>query len=189
MTHLLSSLIQKPEKMSYEGRDKDEQILYVIRKSRLILILRAIPLLIATSVPFYLFPYLAKFNIENGHVFNEGFFIALIVAWYLFCFGYMLLVFINWYFNVLIVSTKKIVDIDIHGLLYKNVSEAALRNVEDVTSTVKGTLGTVFNIGDVFLQTAGEEREFEFTLIDNPSYIRDIISDLVSNLREHDNNN
>jgi hypothetical protein len=189
MTQMLNAFIKNPEKISYDGKDNDEQILYIVRKSRLLLIPHFTALIVAALAPGYLLPLVISFIIGNGLFFNDGFVTAVTIFWYLMILGYLLMVFINWYFNVLIVTTKKVVDIDVHGLLYKNISEAALRNIEDVTSTVKGTFGTIFNIGEVFVQTAGEEREFEFKGMGNPSHIRDIVSDLVSNLKEHGQNN
>jgi hypothetical protein len=75
------------------------------------------------------------------------------------------------------------VDVDFHGILYKNISEAPLRNVEDVTSNISGALEVIFNYGSVFIQTSAEKREFEFENVKNPSKIRDIISDLVTEMK------
>ena len=189
MTQMLRSFITNPEKVSYEGKDSDEQVLYIVRKSKLILIYRLLIFFILAIIPFYALPAIIGFNAENDGVVAGSFITIATIFWYLICYGYLMMTFVNWYFNVFIITTKKIVDIDIHGLLYKNISEASLKNIEDVTSTVKGTFGMMFNIGDVFLQTAGETREFEFTLVEDPSKIRDIISDLVSNLKTHGQNN
>jgi hypothetical protein len=41
-------------------------------------------------------------------------------------------------------------------------------------------IGQVFNIGSIHIQTAAEREEFEFSMIDNPSAVRDTISDLIS---------
>lgn len=98
----------------------------------------------------------------------------------MFGFGFILQNFLNWFFNVYIITNKKIVDVDFHGILYKNISEAPLRNVEDVTSNVSGALEVIFNYGSVYVQTAGERREFEFENVSHPAKIRDIISDLVA---------
>jgi hypothetical protein len=72
--------------------------------------------------------------------------------------------------------------------MYKNISETTLDNVEDVTSNVTGALGMIFNIGDVFIQTAAERREFEFHAVDDPSRVRDLIADLSAEKRNDRNN-
>jgi len=77
---------------------------------------------------------------------------------------------------------------DFHGITYKNISETMIDNIEDVTSNISGPVGTIFNIGHIFIQTAGEKREFEFNDIADPSTIRDIISDLVAEKRTNKQN-
>jgi len=107
------------------------------------------------------------------------------VLFYLFVFGFALQAFLNWFFNTYVITDKKIVDLDFQGVLYKNISEATLDNIEDITSTVKGTFGVVFNVGSVFIQTAAEKNEFEFENVDHPAKIRDIIADLVAETKKN----
>ena len=174
----LKSILENPKNITYEGEDKDEHILYVFRQS----FITNIPwLLIATLlliIPAFLLPLVPPFI-------HESFRLPIVLFWYLIVFGYSFQHFLNWFFNVYIVSDKKIIDVDFHGILYKNISEASIKSIEDVTSTVKGLVGVVFNIGDVYIQTAAENREFEFNNVDNPSKVRDLISDLVARKRRH----
>lgn len=167
------SFVENPKKVSYFGIDKDEKIIYVLRSSFIMNIpwmLLSVLLIIAPSI---VLPYLPdSVSLEFKFV--------LIVFWYLFTFGYIFREFLGWFFNVYIISNKKIVDVDFYGLLYTNISEAPLENVEDVTSQISGSVGVIFNIGNVEIQTAGEKREFEFTNIADPAKIRDLISDLVA---------
>lgn len=73
---------------------------------------------------------------------------------------------------------------DFSGFLYRNISEAPLRNIEDITHRMSGISATIFNYGDVLIQTAGETREFDFTSVPNPIKVQDIISDLVSEIKD-----
>lgn len=186
---IFKSLVKSPEKTTYEGEDSDEKILYVIRESSWILLPSLLTVIALVLIPVVLFPYLYSMNIKLDLGIKSAFLASLNIFWYLFTFGYLFQVFINWYFNIFIITNKKIVDFDVRGLLYKNISEASLRNVEDVTSRVVGTFGTVLNIGSVFVQTAAEEREFEFEMVDNPGEIRDTISDLMMALRKDGHKN
>lgn len=182
---MLNSLTENPRATSYEGRDEDERIKYVIRKS----VLLTVPWILTTAFLFVvplLVPYLLRFLPEDTPtLFDEGSVFIITVLWYLFSFSFFLQSLLGWFFNVLVITNKKIVDIDFVGFLYKNISETTLDNIEDVTSNVKGPLGVTFNIGSVFIQTAGEKREFEFWGVDDPSAIRDVISDLVSKVKTH----
>ena len=85
----------------------------------------------------------------------------------------------------MVITNKKLVDMDFIGLAYKNISETMLYNIEDVTSNITGIVGTIFNVGDVFIQTAAEMREFEFIGADDPSKVRDLIIDLVEKTKGH----
>lgn len=184
----ISSFVKNPKDTTYDGEDRDEEILYVLRRAFITNFTWITVTVILAFVPIFLDPYLRSFRYEGEPLVSLVFIFVLTVFWYIFTFGYAFVHFLNWYFNVYIITTKKIVDIDFHGLLYKNISEATLYNIEDVTSVVSGAVNVVFNIGDVFIQTAGERREFDFELVPNPSSVRDLISDLVAEKRNDFNN-
>jgi len=61
------------------------------------------------------------------------------------------------------------------------ISEAPLSNIQDVTSKIPSVIGQIFNIGSIIIQTAGERDYFEFNSVDNPSMLRDTISDIITN--------
>ncbi len=179
MELLLSSFIKKPENAHYDGEDSDEKIVYLFRGSFLI---NLNWIFIATAmliVPFVASLFYEQAQLAGTQTITPQFALILTIFWYLMIFGVSLHSFLLWFFNAYIVSDKKVVDIDFRGLLNKRISEAAIRNIEDVTSSVSGTANVIFNYGDVLIQTAGETREIEFENVSNPSKIRDIISDFV----------
>ena len=184
MMNPFSSRITNPKSSRYDGEDHDEQILYVLRKAFI-----TNYKWILFSVFFALFPFLLNylFISINGNTpdFIPARFIFIVnIFWYLFLLGFMFANYVNWFFNIYLITNKKIIDMDFIGLLYKNISEAPLTNIEDVTSNISGAFGTTFNIGDVLIQTAGEKTEFEFHDVSNPSKVRDILSDLVMEERK-----
>ena len=56
-----------------------------------------------------------------------------IMIWYLISMAYTLESFLTWFFNVYIVTDERIIDIDFYNLTYKEVSDANLDKIEDVT--------------------------------------------------------
>lgn len=94
-------------------------------------------------------------------------------------FSYAWYNFLSWYFNVGVITNERIVDIDFYNILYKEVSEANISKVEDVTSKVGGFFGSFFSFGDVFVQTAGTEKNIEFLGVPNPTEIVSLINDLT----------
>jgi uncharacterized membrane protein YdbT with pleckstrin-like domain len=63
------------------------------------------------------------------------------------------------------------VDIDQYGLLGRKVSSLTLDRIQDVSNDQQGLLHTVFNLGFVQIQTAGEAPNFEIDFVPNPAKI------------------
>jgi membrane protein YdbS with pleckstrin-like domain len=169
--------------MSFEGEDNDEEILYVFRKAVITnvgwLVVSAF-LLMAPVFFNSAFLYLTK---EFPDVFSPSLIFIINTFWYIFTFGYMFERFIHWFFNIHIITNKRIMDMDFDSLLHRNITDAPLRNIEDITYTISGALETVFNFGTVTIQTAAEQRELEFLSVADPAKIQDVLSDLVSQKR------
>ena len=88
------------------------------------------------------------------------------------------ILFTIYYLNVQIVTNQRVVDITQNGLLSHTVAELDLSHIEDVTTEVKGLLPTLFNFGDVYVQTAAEKERFVFSNIPNPADVQKLILDL-----------
>jgi len=173
----LRSIIKNPHNTSYEGKDQDEVVKLLIRQSLITTIGWIIFSMILFFTPFFLMPFLRQLEYKGVTVFNGLFILGFTSFWYISLFGYIFQSFLNWYFEVLLVTNKKIIDID-KGCT--NISETPLNNIQDVTSKMASVIGQVLNIGSIHIQTAAEREEFEFHLIDNPSVVRDSISDMIS---------
>lgn len=77
-------------------------------------------------------------------------------------------------------TNKRIIDAEQRGLFSREVSEFKLYRVQDVTIEIKGVLPTFLNYGNVYIQTAGEAKEFVFKQIPNPRQAKDLIIKLHS---------
>lgn len=179
---LFCALLESPKNIAFDGEDNDEKILYVFRRSMITNIdwmIVTFFLLFTPTVASIIFSFASP---ETQNLIPTRLTFVLNFFWYLFTLGYAFQNFINWFFNVYIITNKRIFDLDFVGFLYKNISEAPLSNIEDVTSTVSGTLRIIFNYGTVNIQTAAEQREFDFTDVPRPSMVRDIISDIIADL-------
>ena len=82
-------------------------------------------------------------------------------------------------FNVGIITNLKLLDVDFSAVLYKETTEARLNKIEDVTSKVAGYFASIFNFGDVYIQTAGAEENLEFPKVPRPSDVVNMINDLT----------
>ncbi len=96
-----------------------------------------------------------------------------------FILSYIWINFLNWFFNVGIVTDKRIVDIDFYSIIYKELTKAELDKVEDVTARSGGYFESFFNYGDILVQTAGTQENIEFINIPNPSGVIEVINGLL----------
>ena len=101
-----------------------------------------------------------------------------VVMWYLLVLAFVYEEFISWFYHVFIITDERVIDIDFHHILYKEISEAKIDNIEDVTFTQGGMTRAWFNYGDVSLQTAAEKREFTIEAVPEPYRVVKILNEL-----------
>jgi Bacterial PH domain len=71
--------------------------------------------------------------------------------------------------NQLIVSDKNVTQVLQIGLFNRKISELSMVNVEDVTAEQSGIFPTIFNYGNLKIETAGEQNNFIFVYCPNPN--------------------
>ena len=84
-----------------------------------------------------------------------------------------------WYYNVNIITDRRVIDIDFKSIFSHTSSEARLERIEDVSSVQGGSFSNILDIGTVHIQTAGANASIEFESVPRPRDIQDIISDLL----------
>jgi len=70
--------------------------------------------------------------------------------------------------TVLLITSERILDIDQSSLFVRQVSETSLDKIQDVVGKINGFFASVFDFGDVEIQTAGYENFFEGRKIASP---------------------
>jgi hypothetical protein len=83
--------------------------------------------------------------------------------------------FTRYYLNAWVLTSQRIINIKQPRFFTREVSSLFLSRVQDVTSDVSGFLESLLNIGDITVQSAGEEREFIMRGITRPEHLRDLI--------------
>ena len=83
--------------------------------------------------------------------------------------------FIDYWLDVFIVTEKRILNIKQHGLFHRTVSELRMYRIQDVTTEIHGILHTMFDFGNIHIQTAGEIERFAFHNIWRPNDIAKMI--------------
>ena len=86
---------------------------------------------------------------------------------------------VNFYYNVLIVSDERIVEIAQRGLFSREIKELVFEQIEDVSSKTTGFLNTIFEAGELEIQTAGTQSNFHVSRIPRSDLIVEIIQELA----------
>ena len=170
--------IKISKKISFSNQKEDEKIILFLRAHfvtnfswiTISVILIILPIIILIISNF----------IDNAPPFVTAELIfILILSYYLITFAYALINFMKWFYNILIITNLGIVDVDYSGLLYHDVAFTKLNLIEDVNYIKTGFLRSLFNFGDVFIQTAGGKENLEGIGIPNPSNAAHIIADSI----------
>lgn len=176
--HKLSAFSLYPEGVDFETRKDDEKIILLLRAHPITNLRWIFTGLLMLTVPTIV-SLIGFFNILT-----PGLSLVISLSWYLLTMAYALENFLSWYFNVYMVTTMRVVDVDFFNLVYKQVSDAPLGKIQDVTYNMGGVVRTIFNYGNVFIQTAAEVQEFEFLAVPSPDKVAKVIGDAMSNIKE-----
>src|ERR1035441_9378821 len=90
----------------------------------------------------------------------------------------LFLIIVIYYLNIQIITNLRVVDVSQEGLFSHTISELHIDKIEDATSQTNGLFGTIFNYGDVFVQTAGTVERFDFHNVPDPVAIEKMVLDL-----------
>lgn len=110
---------------------------------------------------------------------NDGFTPVLVIlsasVYYLYITLFLFYNFFIFFLDRWIVTNQHIIDIEQKTVFNRVVSKLELERVQDVTAETKGFMQTLFNYGDVYIQTAGERERFVFKDVPSPQFVADII--------------
>ena len=167
---LLGSYLVKPDGFHFETQETEEEILIFMREHPIVNAGWITVTIILFLLPLTVIPLLMN-NLLFLKGLPSGYYVILPLLWYLGVFGYIFTNFMQWYFNVYIVTNNRIVDIDWYSLLYKKLASAQLEKIQDVNYKQSGLIESFFDFGDIHIQTAGTEPNFDFEHIPQPDRV------------------
>lgn len=167
-----SNFLVNPKVLTFSEQDEDE-VIYLAVRPHLISNLSWIGLSILMLIVPLFFSYLNFFDfLPVSYRFSAVFF------WYLITFIFSFEKFLSWYFDFYLITNKRIVDISFNNLLNKHFAQTDISMIQDVSSSIKGIMGTFFNFGDLLIQTASEINQINFEKVPNPQKIIKLIKEL-----------
>lgn len=175
-----------------------ENIIHQKPYEKIIFIRRRHPITFAPYIFFFLLLLVAPFGLNlliSGSSLIQyfqsqiGFVVSVfgISIYYLSCFLFFYTNFVTFHLDMWIVTNDRLLDMAQKSLFHRTVSEVDLYQIQDASSEVHGLFPSIFNYGNIILQTAGPVPKFVFRSVANPNDLREKILHLAAEDRKfHD---
>lgn len=172
----ITSFMAYPKKVHFSGQLQDEEVVLLIRAHPITNVPWLLVVFLLSFVPVVGLPLGSLLNLATGY---GNYVVLFSVAWYAALYSYSLLKFVAWFFNAGIVTDERIVDIDWNSLTDIEVTTTEMNDVQDASEKSVGVLASVFDFGNVFVQTAGEHQNIDFLFIPHPRLVVKKIEELM----------
>lgn len=170
--HPLSAFIYQPAKVKFVNKDPEEEIILIVRRHPITMVGWIISVIVMLLGPAILFVIPPLDQIPGSYQ-------ALITAvWLLVAFAFGLERFLDWFFHVNVVTDERIFDVNFYGMLHREITDANIDRIEDVTVNLGGMLRTIFNYGDIYVQTSAEIPRILFEAVPQPDKVSQILRKL-----------
>lgn len=150
----------------------DEKILRIIHRHWFNIVIQFIPIFALLGMMFLsivLYPYIfTEFIDDSARILF--YFLQTFFALLMWIYGFI--IWFDYYLDIWIMTTERIVNVEQKGLFSRQVSELKYRMIQDVSTDVKGFFPTILNFGDLTVQTAAEQSRFMFRSVGNPYHIK-----------------
>lgn len=158
-----------------------ERIIAKVRKHWLVFFIESFGLFLAALVPLVLLALPTRIVAEAFPALNSAHIGALTVfiaaGWELIILAVFMVVLTTYYLDIVMVTNKRIMDVDQVGLFARDVVGIPIEQVQDVKIETFGILAEIFKFGNLHLQTAAETKEVVVRGVRHPERTRDIIMD------------
>lgn len=153
-----------------------EKIIYFLRRDTIVYLKQLILFVFLLAIPVGLYLF---FQNTFPSLFQNSIIYPLLLllasVYYLTVWLVAFTAFIDYYLDFWIVTNDRIINVE-QRLFARTVSELELYKIQDVTGQSKGFLQTMFDYGNVYVQTAGATERFNFEEVPGP---REVASRII----------
>lgn len=175
---LFTSFWQNPTGIYFDTQEIDEHILLFLRRHPI----TNLPW-VASSILLLLLPFAGMYVstiINRSFIFGSpGFTIAILIFYFLLVLTSAFTNFLNWYYNISLVTEKRVIDIELNNLVGKKIAATKIALVQDVDYQQSGTIRSIFDYGDVLVQTAGAVDNFYMQAIPKPEVVVRVLENII----------
>ncbi len=107
-----------------------------------------------------------------GLLFGSVYYLSVVLFFYTY--------FVAFHLDLWVITNDRLLDVQQKTLFARTVSEVDLYQIQDASSEVHGIFPSIFNYGNIILQTASAVPKFTFRNVANPNKLRQAILTLSS---------
>jgi hypothetical protein len=176
--HIFTSFVEKPQGITFNGQQSSEDILVFLRRH----FITNVPWIILTFLLLFV-PFIVNFILQTINFtfpfLSNSFILLLLIFYYLLVFGYAFANFVSWFYNIGIITQKRIININFAYLSQINVAVSFVSEIEEATFFQPGIFASFFDFGSVHARLLAGKDDFVFTNIPHPVRVSNILSQLL----------
>ena len=184
--HPLSAFLSRPDVFTFENQS-NEEIILVLRQHGIVNFGWVMLTILMTIAPFLLKFTSLLTGIGLNNIIPEKYNLIILIFWFLITFIFAFEKFIAWYFNVFVITEERIIDFDFYNLIDQKMTEASIDQIQDISYKVIGAMPTMFNYGNVIIQTAAHIPFVTFERIPNPALVLEVLQLMKAEETEENN--
>lgn len=89
----------------------------------------------------------------------------------------------DYFLDVMVITDKRIFEVKQNGFFNREVTSFGIDKIENIKVTQTGILSSIFNFGDILVETSSESENLHLTYIPNPNEVKKLIHELQDNDR------
>ncbi len=168
----ISSFTYFPDKVNFLNKDPQEKVVLLLRKHPITNLSWVVLTFFLCLIPGFISVIAAFEGLPKDYQ------LTITIVWYLLLFAFAFEKFLVWFFSVNIVTDERVFDVDFSSLVFREMTDAEIDQIQDVTVQVGGGIRTLFNYGDVLVQTASEVPRIVFDSVPEPDRVARILREL-----------
>ncbi|MCD4811015.1 hypothetical protein K8R14_00180 [bacterium] len=165
-----------PKNVGFARKAQDEEVILVVRRHWIAYLAHVLLALIVLIVPLVLLLVTHKISDTYG---GTTLYLGLFVVSVVISANILVTAFMQWYYNVSIITDKKIVALTVANVFQHDYIEILWRKVQDVSHDSVGPLSSMLDLGNMYIDTAGEGVDLTLTFVPCPRDVQDVIDNLV----------
>ncbi|MCK9415809.1 MAG: hypothetical protein PHG60_02060 [Candidatus Dojkabacteria bacterium] len=165
-----------PKNVRFDRKEEGEEIIMITRKHWTAYFTHILVAILIPIVPIaLLFISSNSTDIYGKVTIYLGLFVASIVI----SVNVIITAIVQWYYNISIITDKRILSLKVTSIFQHSYTEILWRKIQDVSHDSIGLLSSIFDIGNIYIDTAGEGIDLTLRFVPKPRNVQEVINNLV----------